>query len=47
MENDSIHSESEFYLYPEELDKENDERSGNLNIMVDDENNENSNLDQI
>ena len=44
MENDSIHSESEFYLYPEEQDKESDERSGNLNRLVDEENNDNNNL---
>ena len=47
MDNESIHSESEFHLYPEEQDKENDERSGNLNILVDEENNENDNLDEI
>ena len=47
MDNESIHSGSEFYLYPEEQDKENDERSGNLNILVEDENNHNNNLDEI
>ena len=43
MDNESIHSESEFYLYPEEQNKENDERSGNLNILVDEENNDKNN----
>ena len=47
MDNESIHSESEFYLYPEEQDKENDESSGNLNIMVEEGNNDNNNLDEI
>ena len=47
MNNESIHSKSEFYLYPEEQDKENDERSGNSNILVDEENNDNNNLDKI
>ena len=47
MGKESIHSKSEFYLYPEEQDKENDERSGNLNILVDEENNDNNNLDEI
>ena len=46
MDNESIHSESEFYLYPDEQDKENDERSGNLNILVDEDKNDN-NLDEI
>ena len=46
MDNESIHSESEFYLYPEGQHKENDERSGNLNILVDEEN-DNNNLDEI
>ena len=45
MDNESIHSESEFYLYPEEQDKENDKRSGNLNILVDKEND--NDLDEI
>ena len=47
IQSESIHSESEFYLYPEEQDKQNDERSGNLNILVDEENNDNNNLDDI
>ena len=47
MDNENIHSDTEFYLYPEEQDKENDERSGNLNILADEENNENNNLDEI
>ena len=47
MDNESIHSDSEFYLYPEEQDKENDERSGNFNILEDEENNDNNNLDEI
>ena len=45
MDNESIHRESEFYLYPEEQDKENDERSGN--ISVDEENKNNNNHDEI
>ena len=47
MDNESIHSESEFYSYPQEQDKKNDERSGNLNVLVDEENNHNNNLDEI
>ena len=47
MDNESIHSESEFYLYPEEQDKENDERSCNLNILVHEENNDNNDIDEI
>ena len=34
-------------LYPEEQSKENDETSGNLNILVDEENNDNNNFDEI
>ena len=42
MDNESIHSKSEFYLYSEEQDKENDKRCGKLNILVDEENNDNN-----
>ena len=47
MDNESIHSESEFYLYPEEQDKKNDDISDNLYILVDVENNNTNNLDEI
>ena len=47
MDNESIHSESEFYLYPEEQDKENEERSGNFNILVDEESSDNNIRDEI
>ena len=47
MDYESIHSKSEFYVYPEGEDKENDKRSGNLNVLVDEEHNDNNNIDEI